>query len=97
MVDENRWREEADRYDYWYVPAYFLGDEKLCEGAKDKETVLGGFPPGLGDGIGYESGAPRGAAYLSRAGPYKKQEGRTAPLPRLLQGEVCTLGYLLRM
>lgn len=43
MVDENRWREEADRYDYWYVPAYFLGDEKLCEGAKDKETVLAAF------------------------------------------------------
>lgn len=43
MVDENRWQGGGRSLRLLYVPAYFLGDEKLCEGAKDKETVLAAF------------------------------------------------------
>ncbi|MBR5743474.1 MAG: glutaredoxin [Clostridia bacterium] len=36
-VEESRERELADRYDYYYVPTVFLGEEKLYE-AHPSET-----------------------------------------------------------
>jgi len=30
-IDESQNRALADRYDYWRVPSFFLGDEKLYE------------------------------------------------------------------
>lgn len=38
-VDETRETERAEQYDYFYVPCFFLGDEKLHEGAVTKEAV----------------------------------------------------------
>ena len=43
LIDEKKAPQVADGYDYWYVPTYFLGDEKLCEGAKDKSTIEKAF------------------------------------------------------
>jgi len=33
MVDERLDPDRANRYDYWYVPAYYLGDELLFSGS----------------------------------------------------------------
>ena len=38
-IDENKESELADRYDYWKVPTFFLGEEKLHEGAATKEII----------------------------------------------------------
>ncbi len=32
LVDENVEKERADSYDYYYVPTFYLGEEKLHEG-----------------------------------------------------------------
>ena len=34
-INEKRQPELADTYDYYYVPTYYLGREKLAEGVKD--------------------------------------------------------------
>ena len=42
-IEESQNRELADSYDYFYVPCFFLGDQKLFEGdpsAEDIKTVL---------------------------------------------------------
>ena len=39
LVDESREKARAASYDYWYVPCFFLGKEKLHEGHADKEDV----------------------------------------------------------
>ena len=38
-IDENVERELADSYDYYYVPSFYLGREKLHEGASTKEKI----------------------------------------------------------
>lgn len=38
-VEETKEKELADAYDYYYVPTYFLGKEKLHEGAATKEKI----------------------------------------------------------
>ena len=43
LVDEHKETALADSYDYWYVPTYFLGKEKLGEGVKDKAIVEAAF------------------------------------------------------
>lgn len=43
MIDERKERTLAEQYDYWYVPTYYLGNEKLCEGVKDKDLVEAAF------------------------------------------------------
>lgn len=43
MVNENQERALADSYDYWFVPTYFLGNEKLCEGVKEKSLIEEAF------------------------------------------------------
>ena len=39
MVDEKKHPEIADKYDYYYVPTFFVGGEKVHEGVPTKEAV----------------------------------------------------------
>lgn len=39
FVDEKRNPVYADKYDYWYVPSFFVNGEKLHEGAAAREDV----------------------------------------------------------
>jgi glutaredoxin len=39
LVEERQESELADRYDYYYVPCFYLGREKIAEGAIEKEGV----------------------------------------------------------
>ena len=38
-IDEKLHPEIADKFDYYYVPTFFVGDEKLHEGAATKDKV----------------------------------------------------------
>lgn len=38
-VEERLHRKEAEKYDYFYVPTFYIGDEKVSEGAIDKAGV----------------------------------------------------------
>jgi glutaredoxin len=38
-VDEKKEPERADQYDYYYVPTYYVGGEKLHEGVPTKEAI----------------------------------------------------------
>ena len=38
-IDENRHPEIADRYDYWYVPTFYIDGKKAHEGACSREIV----------------------------------------------------------
>jgi len=38
-IDENTHPEIADKYDYYYIPTYYVGDVKLHEGAASLEKV----------------------------------------------------------
>lgn len=46
-VEERFHKKEADRYDYFYVPSFFIGDEKIAEGSIDKEGVRAVFEAAL--------------------------------------------------
>ena len=39
IIDEQAERRLADSYDYYYVPTFYLGREKLHEGAATKEKI----------------------------------------------------------
>jgi thioredoxin 1 len=39
MIDEKRQPAIAAEYDYYYVPTYYIGREKLHEGVKEKNLV----------------------------------------------------------
>lgn len=39
MINEAKESELANSYDYYYVPCYFYGKEKLSEGHVEKEDV----------------------------------------------------------
>ncbi len=47
LIDEHKQPELADQYDYWLVPTYYLGSEKLYEGVKDKSLVAAAFQRAL--------------------------------------------------
>lgn len=40
-IDENADPEIAGRYDYYYVPAYYIGHTKLHEGVPSFESIEG--------------------------------------------------------
>ena len=42
-VDEQKSPEEAEKYDYYYVPTFFVGDEKIMEGVPTEEAVERAF------------------------------------------------------
>jgi len=38
-IDENQYPDLAAKYDYYYVPTFYVGDEKKHEGAASLEIV----------------------------------------------------------
>jgi glutaredoxin len=38
-IDEHRDPETADRYDYWFVPTFYVDGKKVHEGACTKKAV----------------------------------------------------------
>lgn len=47
MIEESQQKDLAGSYDYYYVPTYFVGDEKVSEGGVDKEGVRAVFDKAL--------------------------------------------------
>lgn len=39
VIEENREPEKIKGYDYWYVPTFFVGGEKIMEGVPSVEKV----------------------------------------------------------
>ena len=39
MIDEQKEPAYAEQFDYYYVPTYYVGEEKLHEGAATREIV----------------------------------------------------------
>jgi glutaredoxin len=39
MIEENENKSVAKNYDYYYVPCFFVDEEKVFEGAMEKEDV----------------------------------------------------------
>lgn len=39
IIDEKRHPDIADQYDYYYVPCYFINENKVHEGAASKEII----------------------------------------------------------
>lgn len=39
MIDERKEAELASQYDYYYVPTFYLNEEKIHEGAIDEEGM----------------------------------------------------------
>ena len=40
LIEESERPDVADRYDYYYVPTFYLGQEKLHEGGIYKDEVV---------------------------------------------------------
>lgn len=55
MIDETLEPDVANRYDYWYVPTYYIDDRKVHEGAATKEIVRRVFA----DAYGAQAGKQR--------------------------------------
>lgn len=49
MINERKEPEIADQYDYWYVPTYYVDDEKVHEGHAEREDVEKVFKLALGE------------------------------------------------
>lgn len=47
MIDEKKHPEIADKFDYYYVPTYYVGGIKLHEGAADKQKIESVFGAAL--------------------------------------------------
>ena len=43
IIDEGEMPEEANRYDYYYVPTYYIAGDKVHEGVSTKDIVRGVF------------------------------------------------------
>ena len=39
IIDEGKDRKTANSYDYYYVPCFYMGEEKLHEGVPTKECI----------------------------------------------------------
>ena len=48
IVDEREEKALADSYDYYYVPCYFVGGEKVHEGHAEREDIEKVFRKALG-------------------------------------------------
>lgn len=48
IVDEEKEPGTARKYDYYYVPTFFIGDEKVHEGVPTKEIIRNVFEKALG-------------------------------------------------
>ncbi len=40
MIEESRQKELADQYDYYYVPTFYVEEEKICEGILTEKEIL---------------------------------------------------------
>lgn len=49
-IDELIYPDIAEQYDYYYVPTFYVGDEKLHEGAASLKKIRGVFDAALRDG-----------------------------------------------
>jgi thiol-disulfide isomerase/thioredoxin len=47
-IDEEKEPALASKYDYYYVPTFYVGDEKIFEGVPTKEIVRNVFEKALG-------------------------------------------------
>lgn len=47
MVEERQQKALANSYDYFYVPCFYMGEEKLAEGGMNKEDVKRVFDEAL--------------------------------------------------
>ena len=47
-IDELVYPDVAGRYDYYYVPTYYVGAEKLHEGAASEKAIRRVFDTALG-------------------------------------------------
>ena len=47
IIDEGKHPEIADKYDYYYVPAYYVDGEKLHEGVASTEKIQRVFDAAL--------------------------------------------------
>lgn len=47
IIDEEREPEKAKKYDYYYVPTYYVGETKLHEGVPTKDIVREVFEAAL--------------------------------------------------
>ena len=43
IIDEVKEPDLANQYDYYYVPAFFIGDKKLHEGVPTQEIIADVF------------------------------------------------------
>lgn len=43
LVEETKEKEIAEQHDYYFVPTYYLGDEKIHEGIATKEKIKAVF------------------------------------------------------
>lgn len=48
IIDEEKEPETARKYSYYYVPTYFVDDEKVHEGVPTKESIRSVFDKALG-------------------------------------------------
>ena len=49
-IDENERPDISEKYDYYYVPTFYVGDEKLHEGAASLDKVRRVFDAALAEG-----------------------------------------------
>ncbi len=47
LIEESQQPDVADRYDYFYVPCYYVDGKKVAEGVLDKEAVKAVFEEAL--------------------------------------------------
>ncbi|MHC6181240.1 glutaredoxin family protein [Clostridium sp. JNZ X4-2] len=47
IIDEEKQPEIAKKYDYYYVPTYFVGNTKIHEGVPSKEIIKEVFEKSL--------------------------------------------------
>jgi len=52
IIDESKRPDIAGKYDYYYVPTYYLGDEKLHEGVASPEKIKRVFDAAMGRASG---------------------------------------------
>lgn len=47
MIDERKEPDIADTFDYYYVPTYYIGGEKVHEGAASRDKIRNVFEKAL--------------------------------------------------
>lgn len=52
LVDEGREPAYADRFDYYYVPCYYVDGVKVHEGHAEKDDIAAVFRAAAGDPVG---------------------------------------------